>query len=62
MMTVFNKELENIKIKYTPDTTLDIFYVNIKRNNSKWVFSGETTDKNAFARTNDIADSLFNRS
>ena len=61
METVFYKELENIKIKYTPDKTLDVFSVNVRRNNSKWIFSGETTDKNAFARTNEIADSLFGK-
>ena len=59
--TVFNEELENIKIRYTPDRTLDVFSVNIRKNNSKWVLSGETTDENAFTRTNEIADSLFGK-
>ena len=59
--TIFNEELENIKIRYTPDRTLDVFSVNIRKNNSKWVLSGETTDKIAFTRTNEIADSLFGK-
>ena len=59
--TIFNEELKNIKIRYTPDRTLDVFSVNIRKNNSKWVLSGETTDKIAFTRTNEIADSLFGK-
>jgi len=59
--TVFNEELENIKSRYTPDRALDVFSINLKKNNSKWVLSGETTDENAFTRTNEIADSLFGK-
>ena len=59
--TIFNEELENIKIRYTPDRTLDVFSVNIRKNNSKWVLSGETTNKIAFTRINEIADSLFGK-
>jgi len=59
--TVFNEELENIKSRYTPDRALDVFSINLKKNNSKWVLSGETTDENAFNRTNEIADSLFGK-
>ena len=59
--TVFNEELENIKSRYTPDKVLDVFSINLKKNNSKWVLSGETTDENAFTRTNEIADSLFGK-
>jgi len=59
--TVFNEELENIKSIYTPDRALDVFSIHLKKNNSKWVLSGETTDENAFTRTNEIADSLFGK-
>ena len=59
--TVFNEELENIKSRYTPDRALDVFSIYLKKNNSKWVLSGETTDENAFTRTNEIADSLFGK-
>ena len=59
--TVFNEELENIKSRYTPDRALDVFSIHLKNSNSKWVLSGETTDENAFTRTNEIADSLFGK-
>ena len=59
--TVFNEELENIKSRYTPDRALDVFSINLKKKNSKWVLSGETTDENAFTRTYEIADSLFGK-
>jgi len=59
--TVFNEELENIKSRYTPDRALDVFSIHLKKSNSKWVLSGETTDENAFTRTNEIADSLFGK-
>ena len=61
METVFNKELKNIESRYTPDKTLDIFSIHLKKNNSNWILNGETTDKIAFTRISEVADSLFNK-
>ena len=61
METVFNKELKNIESRYAPDKALDVFSIHLKKNNPNWILNGETTDKIAYTRINEFADSLFNK-